>query len=92
MADAGNVYKGGDVMEKLGDEMKQLVEEKKAFLDPNHKNDDTESEEDSSDEDALKKDGITFISHIGVGSHFIDVNPHNELVFNVHEGNFVAQF
>jgi len=28
MADAGDVYKRGDVMDKLGDEMKQMVDDK----------------------------------------------------------------
>jgi len=69
-----------------------MVEDKKKMMDPNHKNDDTESEEDSSDEEAHKEGNITFISAIDVGSHFIDVNPSNELVFSSLEGNFVAQF
>ena len=92
MADAGDVYKAGDVMDKLGDEMKQMVQDKMDMQDPNHRDDDTESEKDSSDEDDVKKDDITFISAIDVGSHFIDVNPAEEITFNDVGGHLVAQF
>jgi hypothetical protein len=92
MADAGDVYKQGDVMEKLGDEMRQMIEDKKKMIDPNHKNDDTDSEKDSSDEDNVKENDITFISAIDVGSHFIDVNPAEEIEFNDVQGHLVAQF
>jgi hypothetical protein len=92
MTDASDIFKKGDVMEKLGNEMKQMVEDKKAMQDPNHRDDDTESEKDSSDEDDVKADAITFISAIDVGSHFIDVTPAEEIVFNDHNGHLVAQF
>ena len=51
MADASDVYTKGDVMNQLGGEMQKMVEDKKAMMDPNHKNDDTESDEASSDEE-----------------------------------------
>ena len=82
MADASDVFKRGDVMDKLEDELKTMVEDKKKMMDPKHKNDDTESEEDSSDEENKGGNSITFISAIDVGSHFIDVNPTEELIFN----------
>jgi len=91
MADAGDVYKKGDVMTALESDMKNMVEEKKKMMDPNHRNDDTESEEDSSDsEGGGKKDADHFfVSAIDVGSHFIDV-PIEELVFNNFEGSLLA--
>jgi hypothetical protein len=92
MADAGDVYKKGDVMDQLGDEMKKLMDDKKAMQDANRKDDDTESEHDSSDEDNVKADAITFISAIDVGSHFIDVSPSEEIVFDNVEGHLVAKF
>jgi hypothetical protein len=38
-------------MRNLGGAMDQMVADKKAMMDPNHKNDDTDSEEASSDEE-----------------------------------------
>jgi hypothetical protein len=92
MADATDAFKRGDVMNNLKDEMKQMVMDKKAMEDQNYKNDDTESENDSSDEDNVKVDDIVFKSAIDVGSHFIDVLPENEIVFNDVQGHLVAQF
>jgi hypothetical protein len=92
MADAGDVYAKGDVMGALGDEMAKMVEEKKKMMDPNHIDDETSSEEDSSDQENVKAGDITFISAIDVGSHFIDVNPHEELKFQNFNGSLVAQF
>lgn len=60
--------------------------------DPNRKDDDTESEHDSSDEDNVGKDSIIFETAIDVGSHFIDVTPSEEIEFNDVNGNLVAQF
>lgn len=79
-------------MEKLGDEMTQLVRDKEKMNDPNRRDDDTESDKDSSDEDNVGKDSITFISAIDVGSHFIDVLPAEEIEFNDVQGHLVAQF
>jgi len=93
MADAGDVYKQGDVMDRMGEELQQMVKDKLAMRDPNHRNDDTDSEKDSSsDSENPKEDDVTFISAIDVGSHFIDVNPSEEIVFNDVEGHLVAQF
>jgi hypothetical protein len=92
MADAGDVYAKGDVMKTLAEDMRKMVEDKKKMMDPNHRNDDTDSEENSSDEEGGKTNDNTFISAIDVGSHFIDVNPSEELVFQSFEGNLVAQF
>lgn len=69
-----------------------MVEDKKAMMDPNHKNDDTDSEEASSDEENHQANEHTFISAIDVGSHFIDVNPEEELIFNSYEGTLMTQF
>jgi len=44
MADATDEYKKADVMNKLGDEMAQIHADKKAMIDPNRKDDDTESD------------------------------------------------
>ena len=81
MADATDIYDKGDVMGKLGGEMEAMVKEKAKMMDPNHKNDDTESEEDSSDAENNKANEHTFVSAIDVGSHFIDVAPEEELTF-----------
>jgi hypothetical protein len=69
-----------------------MVADKKAMQDPNHRDDDTDSEKDSSDSENPNEDDITFISAIDVGSHFIDVNPAEEIVFNDYNGHLVAQF
>lgn len=61
--------------------MEEMVQDKLKMVDPNRKNDDTESEEGTSDEENQKANEHTFISAIDVGSHFIDVTPHEELVF-----------
>ena len=92
MADASDAYKKGDVMNALKDQMAAMVEEQKKMVDPNHVDDDSEGEENSSsDEEAHQANEFTFISAIDVGSHFIDVNPSNELQFEVFEGNFITQ-
>ena len=83
-------YHKGDVMNALGDEVQRMVEERKKMMDPNHRNDDTDSEEMSSDDENLKSGDISFISAIDVGSHFIEVNPHDELKFQNFEGNLIA--
>jgi len=80
-------------MDRMGEELQQMVKDKLAMRDPNHRNDDTDSEKDSSsDSENPKEDDVTFISAIDVGSHFIDVNPSEEIVFNDVEGHLVAQF
>ena len=84
MADATDEYKKADVMNKLGDEVKQMIEDKKKMIDPNHRNDVTESDI-SSDEEHAKEGDFTFVSALDVGSHFIDVDPSNELIFNPFE-------
>lgn len=76
-----DAYHKGDVMNALGDEVKRMMDEKRRMMDPNHKNDDTDSDENSSDSENLKSGDISFISAIDVGSHFIDVTPHDELKF-----------
>jgi len=57
-----------------------MAEEQKKFVDKNRKDDDSDgSSENSGDEGDVNEH--TFISAIDVGSHFVDVNPHNELSF-----------
>jgi len=90
MADTNEMFSKGDVMTALAKDMQQMVEDKKKMMDPNHKDDDTDSEENSSDEETGSDNFFT--SAIDVGSHFIDVNPGNELVFQGFEGNLMAQF
>ena len=73
--------------------MEKMVQDKQAMMDPNHKNDDTDSDEEhSSDEENHQANEHTFISAIDVGSHFIDVNPEEELIFNSYEGTLMTQF
>lgn len=92
MADAGDAFKKGDVMDKLGDEVQKMMRENDALKDPNRRDDDTDSEHDSSDEDNVRGDAVVFIPAIDVGSHFIDVNPPEEIEFNDVQGHLVAQF
>ena len=91
MADASDVYKKSDTMNALKDKMAAMVKEDKDMVDPNHVDDDSEEENSSSEEEAQKANEFTFISAIDVGSYFIDVNPSNELKFEVFEGNFISQ-
>jgi hypothetical protein len=75
MADASEVYKKSDTMNKMEGEMKRMVEDQKAMIDPNRRDDDSEnSSEQSSDEEGSQANEFTFISAIDVGSHFIDIN------------------
>ena len=60
------------------------------MLDQNRE-EDTESSEDS-DGNIHKANQYTFISAIDVGSHFIDVNPDDELRFDNLDGNLFSQF
>jgi hypothetical protein len=71
--------------------MKRMVDEQKGLVDPNHKDDDSENSEDSSGEENNHKE-FTFVSAIDVGSHFIDVNPSNELQFQNMDGSLITQF
>lgn len=92
MADASEVYKQSDPLNKMGDAVKQLVEDQKKMIDPNHHDDDSEnSSENSSDEEGSQANEFTFISAIDVGSHFIDINTaHQELSFQNFEGNMIS--
>ena len=90
--DLENIAKKGDVMSKLGAEMEQMAIEKQKMMDPNHKNDDTDSEEDSSDAEGHQANEYTFISAIDVGSHFIDVMPEEELLFQPIDGGLFTTF
>lgn len=90
MADASDIYHKGDVMNQLGDAVNEMAADKLKMVDPNRKNDDTESEEGSSDEENHQANEHTFISAIDVGSHFIDVTPHEELVFQNFEGTLMT--
>lgn len=92
MADASDVYKKADTLSKMGDAVKQLVEDQKKMLDQNRKNDDSEnSSENSSDEEGSQANEFTFISAIDVGSHFIDINTaHQELSFQNFEGSLIS--
>ena len=81
MADASGAFTQGDVMNKLGGEVEQLMRDKEAMKDPNRKEASDSEEDSSSDDDRAGKDGITFISAIDVGSHFIDVSPSEEIEF-----------
>ena len=85
----------GDVMGKLGAEVEQMAIEKAKMMDPNHRNDDTESEEDSSDAENQVASSYTFKSAIDVGSHFIDVSTANnkeELLFEKIQGGLFTSF
>jgi hypothetical protein len=71
--------------------MKKMVDEQKNLVDPNHNDDDSESSENSSGDENNHKE-FTFVSAIDVGSHFIDVNPGNELQFQNMDGSLITQF
>merc|ERR1711935_1196412 len=82
--------KKGDPMTALGNEMAAMVEDQKNLIDKNYKDDDSGSDNDSSEDGQPK---YLFTSAIDVGSHFIDVNPSDELVFKkVDGGHLIAEF
>jgi hypothetical protein len=82
---------GGDVINKMGQEMERMVEENKDLLDKDHKNDDSDDKSDDSSEDGNPK--YLFTSAIDVGSHFIDVAPDNQLDFTFRDGgHLVSEF
>ena len=43
MADASEIYKKSDTMNKMEGEMKRMVEDQKAMIDPNRRDDDSEN-------------------------------------------------
>jgi hypothetical protein len=92
MADASDVYKQGDVMDKLQDNMAQMVVDQQKMVDPDYKPDVDSEEEASSDEENHQANEYTFEGAIDVGSHFIDVNPEDQLQFNNYEGTLMTQF
>jgi len=59
--------------------MQQMVEDQQKLVDPNYKPDVDSEEEASSDEENHQANEFTFVSAIDVGSHFIDVNPEDQL-------------
>ena len=90
MANATQIYKQADAMNALKHEVQRMMEDQKKMLDQNRQ-EDTSSEE-SSDDGIHKANQFTFISAIDVGSHFIDVNPSEELQFQNLDGNLFSQF
>ena len=81
-------YKKGDTMHALGEEMKNMVEEQKKLIDKERKDDDSDHSDDSSEDGAASQ--WLFTSAIDVGSHFIDVNPSNQIEFNTIEGGHLS--
>ena len=81
-----------DTLNALGNEMAQMVEDQKLLIDKDRKDDDSDHSSDlDSSEDGQPK--YLFTSAIDVGSHFIDVAPEGELVFNkVDGGHLIAEF
>ena len=69
-----------------------MMEDQKKMMDPHRQEDSDQSSEDSDGEHIAKHPEYIFVSAIDVGSHFIDVNPSEELVFTQFEGNFFTQF
>jgi len=67
----------------LEEEMKNMVNEQKNLIDKDRKDDDSDHSDDSSEDGNPK---FLFTSAIDVGSHFIDVEPANELEFTKREG------
>jgi hypothetical protein len=91
MTDNLQAYEKADTMNALKGEMEKMVKEQQKMMDPNHK-DDSSEENSSSDEEGHQANEFTFKSAIDVGSHFIDVDPHEELKFQQFEGHFITQF
>lgn len=92
MADRTKNQPKEHIDDKLGDEMKKMLAEREKMRDPNRKQDDSESDKDSSDDGDVKEGDIVFNAPLDVGSHFIDVTPDEELEFTDAEGTQVAQF
>lgn len=82
------------MIQKVGTKLKNDVEENVAmYKDKNEDNDSDEDSEISSDDEQNKANEFTFESAIDVGSHFIDVTPDDQLLFNRHEeGHLYTKF
>ena len=59
-------------------------------MDQNKRNDSDEESELSEDDHNNRSNNYTFVSAIDVGSHFIDVNPSEELKFSDLDGNYFS--
>lgn len=79
---------------RVGTKLKNDVEEEIAmYQDKNEANDSDPDSENSSDDEQNKANEFTFESAIDVGSHFIDVTPDDQLLFNRHnEGHLYTKF
>lgn len=51
----------------------------------------SESDQDSSGDEDFEAHAHLFRSSLDVGSHFIDIQPENELVFQNHQGTLITQ-
>ena len=75
----------------VGDDLVEKVEVNKKYID-NDREEDSDPEDEHSEEEGSKSNEFTFQSAIDVGSHFIDIEPSQELVFQEFEGNLFTQF
>lgn len=72
---------------------KKVDDEMALYKDKNEDNDSDPDSENSSDDENQKANEFTFESAIDVGSHFIDVTPEDQLLFNRHEeGHLYTKF
>ena len=69
-----------DYTKPVGDALVEKVEINKKYTD-NAREQDSDEDPENSEEEGQKSNEFTFQSAIDVGSHFIDIEPHNELIF-----------
>ena len=77
------------VSDSLADQVDQNL---KKYADKDREDDSDDHQEESSEEEGGKSNEFTFQSAIDVGSHFIDIEPSQELIFQNFEGNLWTQF
>ena len=81
-----------EVQPMLKKKVTKLVEEQ-MYVDKNQDNDSDNESEDSSDNENNNANEFTFESAIDVGSNFIQVQPEDQLMFQVHaEGHLYTRF
>ena len=80
-----------DYVKPVGDALVDRVDAADKYVDKDREKD-SDPEEELSEEEGSKSNEFTFQSAIDVGSHFIDIDPHSELIFREQNGNLISQF
>jgi hypothetical protein len=81
-----------DYVKPIGDALAEKVDQNLSKYADKDREVDSDGEHEESEEEGGKSNEFTFQSAIDVGSHFIDISPSQELVFQEFEGNLWTQF